>query len=364
VRKQAQSVKELETHFKQRASKNVRSALAWTLIPAAVALVILVYTANQVYLAQLEIATADAELSMAQRALAGTLADAARLRQETDMASQELEQTRVELAMTQAEVARYQAEVEVKTAELQNIQNENETATRKIAVTAGVLASLTKQHEFAKTELGETRSELAQLSKQYDAAKLELEAALEAKKQAQADLKAARADADRYRSQVDDLRSRLNEVQQSLRESAAFVRNTVELDWGAAKEFASLSVAAARLFDVVSDMQARGVRWGLKNTVADGFTSPGFASFVLRELGRRREAEPLGETPPQAIRDLPFDRRRPPKTGDLMVYETGYTMFYFEGPRRPFVLGMTPVGILALAPDFGPRLLGIYRTGL
>jgi hypothetical protein len=45
----------------------------------------------------------------------------------------------------------------------------------------------------------------------------------------------------------------------------------------------------------------------------------------------------------------------------LVFYRTGYVMFYFTDQRNsPFVIGMTPFGILALDPDFA-RIIGYRR---
>jgi hypothetical protein len=42
-----------------------------------------------------------------------------------------------------------------------------------------------------------------------------------------------------------------------------------------------------------------------------------------------------------------------PSIGDVVFYDLGYTMFYFKDENgEPFVVGMTPLGVLALRPDF------------
>jgi hypothetical protein len=48
-------------------------------------------------------------------------------------------------------------------------------------------------------------------------------------------------------------------------------------------------------------------------------------------------------------------RRSKPLVGDVVFYQAGYTMFYYEyRGGSPFVIGMTPLGVLALKPDFAP----------
>ena len=42
-----------------------------------------------------------------------------------------------------------------------------------------------------------------------------------------------------------------------------------------------------------------------------------------------------------------------PTVGSVVFYKTGYTMFYFlDTYQKPFVIGMTPLGIASLEPDF------------
>ncbi len=49
--------------------------------------------------------------------------------------------------------------------------------------------------------------------------------------------------------------------------------------------------------------------------------------------------------------------------GDIIFYETGYTMLYFMDARNsPFCIGMTPVGIMTLNIEFGPRIIGYGRV--
>ena len=53
-----------------------------------------------------------------------------------------------------------------------------------------------------------------------------------------------------------------------------------------------------------------------------------------------------------------------PGIGDLAFYPAGYALFYFlDHEQNPFVIGMTPAGIVALEPDFA-KVIGYRKSGL
>jgi hypothetical protein len=73
---------------------------------------------------------------------------------------------------------------------------------------------------------------------------------------------------------------------------------------------------------------------------------------VLQNLGLRPASE------------LPSDSSDP-RPGDLVVYQSGYTMFFFRDPADvEFVVGMTPFGVTALLYDFGLPVQRVIRTGI
>jgi hypothetical protein len=163
---------------------------------------------------------------------------------------------------------------------------------------------------------------------------------------------------DLARRQTNTLRGALGEVQQQLRKSSDFATHIYPFDWSDVKLLASQSPDLARL--LVTIRARRGIPFDLANRPDKGFSSPGFAAFVLQELGRL----PRDVDGSEALSRLPSSRR-PPVPGDIVRYETGYAMFYFRDRNgRPFVVGMTPVGIAALRPNFGPKRTEVLRTGL
>jgi regulator of replication initiation timing len=91
--------------------------------------------------------------------------------------------------------------------------------------------------------------------------------------------------------------------------------------------------------------------FGSANNPAGGFTSPGYAQYVLGQMGIT--------TPVSSLKP----RVGPPKNGDIITYQPAYYMFYFRIPdtKKEFVIGMTPEGVLALEPNFGTRI-GVFTA--
>ncbi|HVT81199.1 MAG TPA: hypothetical protein VHM90_11135 [Phycisphaerae bacterium] len=84
----------------------------------------------------------------------------------------------------------------------------------------------------------------------------------------------------------------------------------------------------------------RATPWNLTGqTPAEGFNSDRFARYIIQQNGNGTLDN---ATPVDA-----------PAPGDVALYPGGSTLFYFlDAQGRPFVIGMTPLGILSLDPDF------------
>lgn len=151
-----------------------------------------------------------------------------------------------------------------------------------------------------------------------------------------------------------ELENKISELELRLNDATNFVKNVHDIDWGDTKVLASLYPAQSRLLLEILEMKDRGVKWKIDGySVEDGFDSPSFAAYILNQLS-------LASIP---IKDrynisnyLPHTST--PNVGDLIFYETGYTMFYFKDKHdEPFCIGMTPIGIVSLKIDFGPKLI-------
>jgi hypothetical protein len=84
----------------------------------------------------------------------------------------------------------------------------------------------------------------------------------------------------------------------------------------------------------------------------------------LREHGALPSADGAGEGDLLARSRRLFDTlpaAGSPEPGDLVFYPSGYVLFWYVDQRnQPFVIGMTPSGIIALEPDFAQRV-GVRR---
>ena len=122
----------------------------------------------------------------------------------------------------------------------------------------------------------------------------------------------------------------------------------------------------AQVLRRILELYRQRVRWNPKGqSPEEGFDSAGFAAFILREPnlsgGEMKAGESL-RTIAHIWKELsPISQ---PASDDLVFYPDGYVMFHFEDQnRRPFVIGMTPLGILGLNPHFA-RAIGCRRVRL
>ncbi len=115
-----------------------------------------------------------------------------------------------------------------------------------------------------------------------------------------------------------------------------------------------------KLFGDIKNFQYNNVRFKLdgKNP-EDGFNSPSMISYVLKKHGLN---ESIATNSSQLIKQMLVIEGEM-RTGDVIVYESGYSMLYvkYKDPYRnedpeEFVIGMTPFGILELKLDFAKKL--------
>ncbi len=113
-----------------------------------------------------------------------------------------------------------------------------------------------------------------------------------------------------------------------------------------------------RLLSRIRRMRADRVGWKPDGrSPKEGFNSSSFAAYVLAE----ERIPGVGSSDGERLREV-LPKTETPEVGDVVFYDKGYTMFYFRDlDGRPFCVGMTPLGIVALELEFGPRLLG-YGT--
>jgi hypothetical protein len=243
---------------------------------------------------------------------------------------------------------------------------------RTLAAAGVVVAAAAVFLWITVARVEEAREEQRVLQEQSDKLKQEnaalatqVETSSAALRDLETQIAAMQQEAEQFKQQAQDLQARLADTQRQLEETSAklaaaapFQDHVVDMNWELAKELASqcdgLGDLLARIGSYAQDER---IHWGLQNTVEGGFTSPGFAAYVLREMGQALpENDPLGK-----LRRV----TSAPRNGDLVTYDGGFTMFFFRHPDgRELVAGMTVVGIVTLEVDFGPKRLAVLRTGI
>lgn len=213
---------------------------------------------------------------------------------------------------------------------------------------------------YSSWRLGTATEQVAALDQ--TASKLELEVA-ELRKSAET----GKAQIRNMKSEVASLRAQLNEAERQLQDTLDLSQFRHPVGMVALKSIASRYPEEARVLRKILELRQNNVGWRLGGqTPAAGFDSPSFAAYILREFDLPGVSPVRGESLIADSRRL-FQTLRPtnsPKVGDLAFYPAGYVMFYFMDERdEPFVIGMTPVGIASLKPDFA-SVIGYRRAQL
>jgi hypothetical protein len=221
-----------------------------------------------------------------------------------------------------------------------------------VAVAALFLWFTLRELSKAQTELAAVETRIAEATAAQKAAEDTRDTAERQRAEAEGKLKDAQAAVSQLTGQVADLQKQTGDLQARLKAVLDLDRYAYKLDWRDLKRIAAASGNAYQVLEVI-ERQRQDVHWGMSNTPAGGYNSPGFARLVWEELGRQ---------PP--FDQLPRDTGEP-RPGDIVVYESGYNMFFFRDyEQKPFVVGMTPFGVTALNYDFGVKPVAVLRTGL
>lgn len=167
--------------------------------------------------------------------------------------------------------------------------------------------------------------------------------------------------------ELEDTREKLEDARERLGETFEMSQFEHPVDPVDLKAIFSRYPKQARALELMLEMKQQGVSWQLGGQTPDvGFDSPSFSAHILKELGALEisgaQSESLLSRSRQLFTQLePIDK---PGIGDLAFYPEGYVLFYFlDHQQKPFVIGMTPAGIVALEPDFA-KAIGYRKSGL
>jgi hypothetical protein len=215
-------------------------------------------------------------------------------------------------------------------------------ANQQLASIQATKQAVQAQKDHLQTQLDQTQMDLT-ITQQT------LISARQALSDTQVQLKQTEKDNEDLQKQLQDLNNRLDEVSKQLKLATDFSKYEYPGDWQEAiKLIASFNPRQGEILLDISGLQT-ATTWKSRGfSPAEGFDSPSFAAYVLGVRGLIKD--PASDR--YRLQDV-LPRRSKPEVGDVVFYQAGYTMFYFDdGSGNPFVIGMTPLGVLALKPDF------------
>jgi len=212
------------------------------------------------------------------------------------------------------------------------------------------MAYATSQLRKLQLEVAASEARLSEVNKQREQASVRVEIL-------QKEITKAEADKRKYQEQILELTSKIEDLKRLLTQTADMSRFRHPVDMVDLKQAASDNFGASRALALILQLRDRNVRWNLGGTLPEeGFDSPSFAAYVLQSL-RLIDYDPQRDIaqPSKILRSL-LSRTDHPEVGDLVFYPGGYALFFFKDHNhKPFVIGMTPIGIVALEPDFAPK---------
>lgn len=248
-------------------------------------------------------------------------------------------------------------QIQQKGRELAGVTHELNTATANLATTNDRLTQTQTDAKRAAQELAATKKQLDQVTQeltttrtQFDQATFNLTTATRQLEETKKELDAAQSRADDLQKQLDQLHQELQDAVDQLKLATDFNKYRFAGDWMLTlKSEASLAPRQFELLLTIAQLDSSA--WHLGGlSPEEGFDSPSFAAYVLEQNGLL--PIPAAEARSR-LRDLLKPRSGAPQVGDVIFYPYGYTMFYFQDERKqPFVIGMTPLGVVALRPDF------------
>ena len=238
-----------------------------------------------------------------------------------------------------------------------------------ILITWQQVSKATKQLDTTQSQLVESSQQLSDSQQQVDELSTQLsqtKAELETLKPQVAQLK---EDAEILKVQLENNKVEIADLEaqrDNLKDQVAFLSTQVEESKVLRNKLYEGDIlvvlkdmydfpAQSQLLEEILRQQNIAV-WEPGGAGPEKFDSPGFAAYLLNQFG-------LVEGDPNTIHYsllniLPEVSTPKPATGDVVFYNGGYTMFYFQDPSTgdEFVIGMTTFGIIALKYDFAPMV--------
>ena len=231
-------------------------------------------------------------------------------------------------------------------AELDNIRAETDNALENYNKAIKDLDRAIELQQVAENERDDTLVELSKVEGELNSTKVRLE---------------------RIEEQSRQLERKIEELRAELDKTIEFRGLVFRVDPGDFKVlYGSLGVQSAVLRKIW-EIKEKNVRWQRYEISPElEFNSVAFAEYVLRNTevtqgNLRSDDLHFSQDELMELLSTPI-KRDELKSGDMVFYKGGFSMFYFETDRRePFVIGMTPFGIQTMKLDFGPEIIGFRK---
>jgi hypothetical protein len=225
-----------------------------------------------------------------------------------------------------------------------------------IVVATALVAYTSWQVKTSLAKADEARAVAEKEQQSASTAKAEREVATKDLEKAQRDLSTARAQAAAEAKRAEAVEAQVRDLEAKLRNIGSFTPFIHELKPEDLKGmFGTNPEPVVKVVEEMLRLKERGTKYSLDGTKPEeGLNSPRFAAYVLsrndvfsRKYLGGEELVDLGGV----LRKL--KKVDKPEPGDLIVYPSGYVMLYaLDYRRKPFVIGMTPAGVLPLEPTF------------
>jgi hypothetical protein len=229
------------------------------------------------------------------------------------------------------------------TDKLDTTQSQLVASSQQLSDSQDQISNLSTQLSQTKTELETLKPQVEQLKKDADALKVQVDN----NKVEIANLEAQR---DNLKDQVEFLSAQVEEskvLKNELYEGEILVTLKDMYEYP----------AQSQILEEILRQQNIAV-WEPGGVGPEKFDSPGFAAYLLNQFGLVK-GDP-SKIHYSLLNILPVVSTPKPAIGDVVFFQGGYTMFYFQDPSTgdEFVIGMTTFGIIALKYDFAP-VIGI-----
>lgn len=275
-----------------------RRALIYSLVPILLAAALVAFTGWQVAQANLKLLSINNQVA------------------DLNHTNQQLAQDQVQLKATNSDL----------TSANQDLASQNQDLSGKLAETQGQLTDTQKQ-------LATTQNLLETQKK---------------------DLVAAQQQTTQLTTQVASLQAQITNLDNQLKLATRFQTFKFRGSWEETVKSMYNRPISQQVPDLLSYIiQNETIPWKVDGTnPKDGFNSPRFAAYVLQQM-KLVDVDPAKIQTADDLMKLLKVRRVGMQDGDVVFYPQGYVMFYFtDESGRPFVAGMTPLGVQVLDAGF------------